>query len=146
MSGKSGSGNTGRIIRLVRHIPAGVSTAIVIVAILWLTLAPHPLPENDVPLFPHADKLVHAVMFGGFAWVAGIDSLAHRRKTGLCRHESVRTMIICAVIAIIFGGLIEFVQDAMGMGRSADWIDWLADAAGALLAVPVGIFTAGFRK
>ncbi len=48
-------------------------TAVVVLAILWLTLAPKPLPDSDVHWFEGADKVVHGCMFGGLFFVMGLD-------------------------------------------------------------------------
>jgi len=135
---------------LILRIPAGVLTAVVMAAILWLTLAPHPLPENDLPLFPGADKLVHACMFGGLYFIMALDAVtwrvAHARKrrahsggpeteTGISTVLPVKMSVLFALAAILTGGAIELAQGAMGLGRGCDLFDFLADAAGVLLAV-----------
>ena len=38
---------------------------VVLIAIIYLTLFPQPLGENEVHLFEGADKIVHFIMFGG---------------------------------------------------------------------------------
>ena len=48
---------------LRRYWPSMVTLA----AVLWLTLAPQPLPDLDVPPFDGLDKVMHAVMMGGLA-------------------------------------------------------------------------------
>ena len=40
---------------------------VTLAAVLWLTLAPQPLPDLDVPPFDGLDKVMHAVMMGGLA-------------------------------------------------------------------------------
>lgn len=46
-------------------IPGYQPTVIVIALILFLTLLPRPLGEEDFQLFEGADKVVHFIMFGG---------------------------------------------------------------------------------
>lgn len=116
----------------------GLLSSVVVLAILWLTLAPHPLPADDIPMFfPNADKLVHALMFGGlvFALVIDRELFLQRRylTTSRMPRRSCLPLILFFVAATLFGGLIELLQNAMGLGRGADWLDFAADASGALL-------------
>lgn len=97
-------------------------------AILYLTLVPRPLPDNDIEV-PGLDKVVHAVMFGALAFVAVVD-LA-RRGRGEYAPVSRRSCLYVAAASAATGGLIEVLQMAMGAGRSGDWLDFLADAVGA---------------
>lgn len=113
-------------------IPAFTLTAATLAAILWLTLARTPLPETDLPTFPGADKLVHAVMFGTLTVIACWDWYASRRRA-LCNWQ----ISLCAIVAIALGGGIEIEQGAMGNGRSADILDFVADTIGALAAMAI---------
>lgn len=129
--------------KLIHRLFPGLLTAIIILSILWLTLAPHPLPETNLPLFPGADKLVHAIMFGTLAGVLCLDRDLWRvrrlKRTGLLpagsslippRHVAI---IICIIIATVaFGGLIEVLQEQMHAGRTSDGWDFVADTAGAI--------------
>lgn len=94
-------------------------------AVLYLTLFPRPLPDNDLQLWEHTDKIVHALMMFGVYCALALDL---RRQLSL----RVRLWLLIGVIA--FGGAIELIQNAMGLGRSGDLIDFAADCAGALLA------------
>ncbi len=86
-------------------------TAVVVLAILWLTLAPKPLPDSDVHWFEGADKVVHGCMFGGLFFVMGLDWVISGRKLGL------PVGMALAGVCVAFGGGIELVQGAMDMGR-----------------------------
>lgn len=105
-------------------------TALVVVGILLLTLVPQPLPDMDVPLWEHTDKVVHALMFGGLAFVIAFD---YAREKGI-RSLTPGMSVVCAGVSIAFGGTIEVVQDLMGLGRSADILDFFADSVGAIIA------------
>ena len=105
-----------------------VATALIMFAILYLTLVPRPLPDNDIEV-PGLDKVVHAVMFGALAFVAVVDLT--RRGRGEYAPVSRRSLLCVAAASAATGGLIEELQMAMGAGRSGDWLDFLADAVGA---------------
>lgn len=121
------------------RVPAWVFSALVVAAILWLTLAREPLPRNSLPLIPGFDKLGHACMFGGLYFAAAFDWRLHllRRGKGKSRRGRAFGAVLLAGSCIAFGGLIELLQEWMGQGRSADWLDFAADAAGVLLSTAV---------
>lgn len=118
------------LIRLFRWLPRWVASGVCLAAILWLTLAPRPAGDIDVPLFPGADKLVHAVMFGGLAVVATFDVWHHSHARPFSRYVP----WVMAAAATLVGVAIEYLQRAMDMGRGFDPMDMLADLAGALTA------------
>lgn len=106
-------------------------TGVVVALILWLTLGPPPVEEKDIHLFPHADKVVHLLMFMG----AVVAYAADRWRMRL-RVSGIRMIFVC-VAAIILGGLIEIAQGLMGAGRSGDYLDLLADGIGAITGVAI---------
>ena len=103
-------------------------TAIVTLAILWLTLAPHPLPTTDTKWFEGADKVVHAIMF--FTLTAALTLDASRYG----RHLTLALIGICATCVIAFAAIDEWAQGAMQFGRTSDPYDFLADCIGIFLA------------
>lgn len=122
---------------LSERIPAGVITAMVTAAILWLTLAPHPLPADTVPMIPGMDKVVHACMFGSLYLAIAFDALRWRevKKREVRPYVGKSGAVLYSVVAIAFGGTIELVQGAMEMGRGCDVWDFVADAVGVVAAV-----------
>lgn len=115
----------------LRWIPPYQLTVAVALVILYLTLLPKPFGEEDIPLFPGADKIAHCCMFGGLA----LTFFFERKR--LDKALNVRQALVAAAVISLFGIAIEFIQDAMGLGRSGDWADSLADTIGAFAAVPV---------
>lgn len=105
---------------------------IVLAAVLWLTLAPDPVPDTGIELFPHVDKIVHAVMMGGLASVVFFDY----KRTATHRKERLgfRPIMIMALCTALFAAADEWAQGAMAIGRSSDFYDLLADWAGIILA------------
>lgn len=114
---------------LLSRIPKFLPTALVIVAILYLTLFPHPVGSDSVQLFEGADKVIHAIMFGALCGTVIFDFWRIHRPLSLSY------AILVAAVVSSFGALIEMLQDAMDLGRSGDIYDLIADAAGAFLAV-----------
>lgn len=104
---------------------------IVLAVILYATLFPKPLGDEELPLFPGADKLVHAVMFGGLTGALVFDYMRSHNR----RHIGAGLVIAFGAGATVLGGVIEIVQGAMDCGRSADWLDLAADGLGAVVAM-----------
>ena len=42
---------------------------------------------------------------------------------------------VAGVLATIFGGVIEILQEQFFYPRTGDWMDWLADCVGAIVAI-----------
>lgn len=118
-------------MKYMRWIPPYQLTLAVGIVILYLTLLPKPFGEEDLPLFPGADKLAHCCMFGGLA----LTYIFERKRDH--RPVSMKGALITASVVTIFGIAVEFIQNAMGLGRSGDLADAIADAAGAFAAVPL---------
>ncbi len=119
--------------RVVGKLPPFVCTIIVVGLILYLTLFPDPLPEDTPKLFPHADKLVHAIMFGSFFCAYAFDRCRQQAKLSLTGAEAA----ILLGVTIMFGGGIEKAQELMKMGRGGDILDFIADTVGAAAALAV---------
>lgn len=114
---------------LLDKLPPWILTIVCFLAICWLTLAPHPLPDNDIPLFPGADKLVHAIMFGGFTLCIILDwNRRHGWPVKITKADA-----LAPDIASIFGIITEILQNEMNAGRSGDVWDLVADITGAFL-------------
>lgn len=120
------------IRKIIQKLPAWTLTTVCLAAILYLTLVPEPLPEDTPRLFPGADKVVHAIMFGGLTYCFLVD---YKRKRGLSgRHLSLRATLFGIAVSIAVGGAIEITQSEMQMGRSGDVVDLLFDGLGAIVA------------
>ncbi len=117
----------------LNKLPAWTLTVVCFLAICWLTLAPHPLPDNDIPLFPGADKIVHGIMFGGFTLCIILDW--NRRHGWPKKTSSVEWW--APVFASIFGVATEILQQEMHAGRSGDVWDLVADITGAFLVAAI---------
>lgn len=125
-----------KIKDFLTRLPAWSLTAVCLAAILWLTLASKPLGDNDIQLFPGADKVAHAIMFGGFTLCIAAD---WSRRRGWRR---VLPKVAAAAVAASFllGALTEFLQQSMHSGRSGDSLDLLADTVGSLIVAITAIF------
>lgn len=87
--------------------------------------------------FEHTDKLVHAGLHAVLAGLLCCAGLARAHATGLrwTAGQALAVVLVCA-------GVIELLQAGVAPTRSAEWLDVLANAAGASLAV---LFIQGLR-
>lgn len=120
-----------KIKAFLDKLPAWTLSIICFLAICWLTLAPEPLPDNDLPLFPGADKIAHGIMFGGFTLCIIIDAL--RRKGWPAYPENVGILFYSPDIPSIVGIITEFLQGMMHARRTFEFWDMVADITGAYL-------------
>ena len=107
-----------------------------LVAVLTLT------PAADMPRTPvwellSFDTAAHAGVFAVLAGLGWLSAQRQRRWPWLARHAAA----VVLAGSILFGGLIEVLQQTMHLGRHGEWTDLLSDALGAALAV--GMVTAG---
>ncbi len=106
------------MIQALRAVPA--------VLIMLTSIYLSSLPKIEaMPAFWNADKLVHLVCFGGFAfWVAFAMSapLARRRLT--------RALWLAPVLFIAAYGAVDEFHQSFTPGRSCSVPDWCADAVG----------------
>jgi VanZ family protein len=115
-------------------------------ALLWLAVAAYcgaifalsamesPLPAVTVRVW---DKLLHAVEYAG---LGGLLCLALASAAPRLRPRDL--LLAAALLAAAYGASDEWHQSFVP-GRDASALDWLADAAGALLGAAAG---AGFLR
>lgn len=115
------------------RIPLSIVPSVILAAvILTASLVPDvPLPESRIP---GLDKIAHAAAYAALAAVL----LFGLRKPGTAFVGAVlRTVVVCT----LYGGAIELLQRLTG--RTADPLDFLANAAGALLGAGLAAAAAG---
>ena len=116
---------------ILQSLPAWMLSGVCLLVVLYLTLTPKPLGENDFILFTNADKVVHGIMFGGLLVAICVDKW--RQKT--FNLPSIKFVMRAAFGVILLGGVIELLQMVMNIGRSADVWDFIADSIGVILMV-----------
>lgn len=122
-----------KTINILYKIPQWVLTVSMVALVSFLTLDSEPLCGVHIALFPGADKVVHGLMFFAIAFSLHFDiSRKGKRKFFIT--------LVNIIAVSLFGGLIEIFQDAMGVGRSADFYDFIADTIGAAFGVAAAIW------
>lgn len=109
-------------------------TLIVVGVIVYATLSNDPTPDMKITLFPGADKLIHAIMFGGFAGAMAFDWQRAHKEVLLSR----RRMMQFCLIAAGAGILDEISQIYLTVARSGEVLDYVGDCVG----ITVAFFTA----
>lgn len=113
---------------MLRFIKIWWPTLLTLAVVLYATLWPDPAGAEQVNLFPGADKLVHAIMMGGLASAIMFD----RRRAG---HKLYKHYIVAVgLVVVAFSAFLELAQQAMGLGRTLDWFDFIADVVGVVVA------------
>lgn len=110
--------------RIWRFGPAVFAT----VAVLALSLLPACCfrgVEESLPLFPGLDKVVHAAMYAGL--VAAWSHVVPPANRGW------RPIVRIAMVATLFGLVVEVGQKVLTRTRCMDPLDGCANAAGAFL-------------
>lgn len=113
-----------KILQKIRWWPSSV----ILAAILWLTLAPHPVPDTGIHLFEGADKLVHGIMFFCLTLAVLYDIADYSNRLSWLK------VTLAAVCVMAFGAFDEWAQETMNLGRTMDSLDFLADCIGTALA------------
>src|SRR5450756_1118338 len=98
------------------------------VGILDLSIMPASALAVAPCLFPQQDKVVHALMYGGWALLLG---WAAQKQM---RHRPAAWMVGIVLMATAYGILMEVLQGSMlWIQRTCSWGDMLANLAGAVL-------------
>lgn len=114
----------------IKTYPLGLLIALAIVA---LSLAPFPeIPAaEDIPL---ADKWTHMVMYGSLTLIIWIQYLRSHQKTNWVK------LVIGGILApAAWGGLMELAQAYLTTYRSGDWLDFIANCIGVVIAAILGL-------
>lgn len=80
-----------------------------------------------------ADKVVHIIMYAGFAYAC----LWGYRQTYDKHDKQHRLNMLSrtALISLAFGGLTEIMQETICYNRYGNWYDFAADAIGSLFGI-----------
>jgi len=95
------------------------------------------MPASDVPTvswmdnIPNFDKIVHAVLFGGLAFLFALPLL----KSGFTERQKINYSIKISLAVIVWGIAIEFLQKFYVTSRDFDLFDWAADTVGVIIAL-----------
>ena len=111
-------------------------SAIYLIIIAFLSLLP-PNDFPDLPLFPGADKIVHACLYLGLTWLACWSMNAEIKNIWY---------YLIILFSISWGAIMELFQFLMHMGRSFEFNDIIGNSVGTLIGVLIYILMAQQRR
>ena len=130
-------------MKYIRHHIFSLLT-LLLIAVLSLMPAQE-FPQTDIQF---ADKWAHWVMYGFLTLVMGIDYVLrgeylstkpyiswHQRLAHKNKGTAIWQFLVIAIIASVYGGLMELGQAYLTTSRHGDWLDVLANSFGALCAL-----------
>ena len=97
---------------------------LVLSAIAYMSLLRE--PSISLPYVIGMDKWIHAIMYLVLTLTLLWDS-----------QQRPKLWWIVGVFSAIFGGFIEVLQEQFFYPRTGDWMDWLADCIGVIVAIIV---------
>jgi len=88
---------------------------------------------NEIPLMgiPHIDKVAHFGMYYVLTFLLLFDFSRFKTKNIIWK----KVILISLLIAILFGGSMELLQEIPSLQRSTDIKDFIANSFGAICAV-----------
>ena len=130
----------------MKHIRRHIFSLLSLVLIAALSLMPaQEFPQTDIQF---ADKWAHWVMYGFLTLVMGIDYVLRdeylstkpsassaQRQRYKNKGAAIWQLLVIAIIASVYGGLMELGQAYLTTSRHGDWLDVLANSFGALCAL-----------
>ncbi len=100
----------------------GFALGAILISVATLT------PADHLPPVSGSDKLHHVIGFGGWAL--------------MCMFGPSKRFFLFLAIIIAWGGAIELIQPYVN--RYGEWLDFYADAFGALLTIPLHLLMRRF--
>ena len=90
-------------------------------------------PQTELNNISNIDKLVHTCMYGGLSIIIWWEYL--RKHDTICWK---RFIPISVVFPIMMSGIIELLQAYCTTNRSGEWLDFVANSFGVVLAFIAG--------
>ncbi len=129
----------------MKYIRRHIFSLLTLMLIAVLSLMPaQEFPQTDIQF---ADKWAHWVMYGFLTLVMGIDYVLRdvylstkpsassaQRQRYKNKGTAIWQFLVIAIIASVYGGLMELGQAYLTTSRHGDWLDVWANSFGALCA------------
>ena len=120
------------LLRYIKRYP--FSLALIVIVIYLSFFRP---PSVRIPLFTGFDKLVHFLMYASISGCLWLETLLYHRRGGL---SICRAVIAAVVFPILFSGVVELLQEYLTKYRGGEWLDFLANTCGVLVATAISLY------
>lgn len=97
--------------------------------IIGSSISGHTLDEVSFINIPYFDKLVHFIWYF-FLYIFWYTYLINKNT----QYQKITIRIVLTTLIILFGLLIEILQDKVFINRSSDIFDFIADSTGTIFA------------
>ena len=102
---------------------------IIILTVIYLSFFKP--PSTELSKIPNIDKIVHLCMYFGMSGMLWLEFLRTHRKLPAPMWHAWIGACFCPVL---FSGCVELLQEYCTTYRGGDWLDFAANATGAVLA------------
>lgn len=82
---------------------------------------------DSAPKLKYGDKIIHILMYCVLTCFLCIDTMNEQKW------KKNSYILICFLYPIVFGGIIEIIQELYFPPRTAEWFDWVADIVGVVI-------------
>ena len=114
----------------LKNYPTSIITIAIIIYLSFFTP-----PETNAPDIPYLDKIVHFCMYGGLSTLLWIEYFWHHNEVNWTR------LVVGGMICpTLMSGLIEIGQSTLTTTRTGDWMDFVANTLGVLVASLIGYY------
>ena len=125
----------------LRHLATKYPITTTLIIIIWILCLIPAFPETPLNKVALMDKWTHMVMFAGTFGIMWIEYIRN--------HDTInrkKLFWLGFVTPCLMGGLIEILQaNCTGGRRSGEWLDFVADSIGVILATIFGILLVWYR-
>ena len=108
---------------------------IIILTVIYLSFFKP--PSTELSKIPNIDKIVHLCMYFGMSGMLWLEFLRTHRKVPAPMWLAWIGAFFCPVL---FSGCVELLQEYCTTYRGGDWLDFAANATGAVLASLVAYY------
>ena len=127
------------MINMVDRVQRPVRIAIAALAVYWVAL----FVMTHVPVqvrLPGSnwDKVAHLIAYAGLGFLLAC-------VFGRCDRSKVRLCAIVLGLSVFYGAADELIQ-MLVPGRTADWMDWVADIAGSTIGLVLFFTVSSLRR
>ena len=123
---------------LWRQVIGYWKSAVVMVAIAYLSLLRE--PNLILPSITGLDKWIHGMMYLVLTLVLlwDVKTMWRRRSAnGVDGFRVKKLWLVISIMSIVYGGIMEVLQEKYFYPRTGDWRDWIADCVGVLVGVSI---------